>query len=71
MGILGSTIIADVFFQALKQSESVIEQDPAVPILAGLVFGAQIPSDMPSVIGFMKAKGGLADVVFDPSAPTT
>ena len=69
LGILGSTLVADVFFGALAQTAGVIEQDPAVPALVRLVFGTEVPSAMPQVIKFMKAKGGLADVVFDPTAP--
>jgi Animal haem peroxidase len=69
LGILGSTIVADVFFSALAQTEDVIERDPAVPVILQHVFAGQVPSTMPEVIRFMKAKGGLADVVYDPAAP--
>ena len=68
LGILGSTVVARVFFDALKLNEPEIENDPALPTLADLVFGAAIPSDMPALIKYVKAQGGLKDVVFDPSA---
>jgi hypothetical protein len=69
LGILGSTLVADVFFAALKLNQGVIEDDPAVPVLAREVFGAAVPASMPSIIAFVKAQGGLADVVFDPAGP--
>jgi hypothetical protein len=69
LGILGSTLVADVFFAALKLNQGVIEDDPAVPVLAREIFGAVIPNSMPALIAYVKAQGGLAEVVFDPAAP--
>ena len=67
LGILGSTLVADVFFAAKKLNQGVIEDDPAVPVLAREVFGAAVPTDMPAAIAYVKAQGGLAEVVFDPT----
>ena len=58
----------NLVIDALKLNEPEIENDPALPTLADLVFGAAIPSDMPALIKYVKAQGGLKDVVFDPSA---
>lgn len=63
LGILGSTIIADVIFGALNANRATIEDDPAVPVLANAIFGAAMPTDMPGVIKYVKSQGGLADVV--------
>lgn len=63
LGILGSTIIADVVFGALNANRASIEGDPAVPVLANAIFGAAAPADMPAVIKYVKSQGGLADVV--------
>jgi len=67
LGILGSTLVADVFFSALKANEHVIEKDPAVTILAQHVFGAKTPASMPDLIAFMKARGGLQNVAAGPN----
>jgi hypothetical protein len=66
LGILGSSIIADVVFAAFNNNRAVIEADPAVSSLATQVFGQSIPKDMAALITFSKANGGLADVSTTP-----
>ena len=68
LGILGSTLVADVIFSALTLNANVVEGDPAVPILARHVFGDEGPSSMPSLIAFVKAHGGLQPVAFEADA---
>jgi Animal haem peroxidase len=67
LGVLGSTLIADVFFNALKVNQGVIEDDPAVQLLSNNVFAGTAPASMPSLIRFIKFAGGLADVNFSPT----
>ncbi len=61
LGILGSTIIAEVFFAALKKSQATIEDDPMIASGIASVFGSSVPSDMPALIDFIKQNGGLQD----------
>lgn len=61
-GVLGSRIVAEVFFAALRRGRPTIEDDPAIAGLVATVFGGGVPADMPSIIRFIKDNGGLADV---------
>lgn len=63
LGTLGSTILAEVFLISMKLNEDVIEQDLAMPDLLNAVFGGSSPIDMPGLINFVKAEGGLKPVV--------
>ena len=61
LGILGSTIIAEVFFAALKKTQATIEDDPMIASGVASVFGSSVPGDMPALIDFIKQNGGLQD----------
>ena len=62
LGILGSTILAEIFFAAYKRTRPIIEEDPSVQTGLGLVFGEDVPQDMPSLIRFITDNGGLKPV---------
>lgn len=68
LGTLGSTILAEVFLISMRLNEDAIERDPAIPDLLRVVFGnafptdAPFPADMPGLIKFIKAEGGLKPV---------
>jgi hypothetical protein len=47
----------------MKQNEGAIEQDPAIGESLRAVFGDKHPTDMPGLIRFVKAEGGLKPVV--------
>ncbi|NJO32280.1 MAG: hypothetical protein HC869_03285 [Rhodospirillales bacterium] len=72
LGTLGSTILAEVFLISMRLNEDAIERDPAMPDLLRAVFGASFPTDapfpadMPGLIKFMKAEGGLKPVIKSP-----
>ncbi len=61
LGILGSTIVAEVFFAAYRIHHRSFEGDPNVVAMANGVFGGTIPADMPALIAFVKANGGLRE----------
>ena len=69
LGTLGSTILAEVFLISMKLNEDVIEHDRAMPDLLKSVFGSSFPADMPfptdmpGLIKFIKAEGGLKPVM--------
>jgi hypothetical protein len=69
LGILGSTLVAEVFFSAISVNKSVIEEDRAITDLAMLVFGAGVPTSVPALIAFTKSNGGLKEVIVNPAAP--
>jgi hypothetical protein len=62
LGILGSTIVAEVFFAAYKKSRPVIEEDATLWPRLAQVFPGDIPGDMPAVIDFIQSNGGLKPV---------
>ena len=62
LGILGSTIVAEVFFAAIRQSRSTIEDDATLAPAVAAVFGNAVPGDMPALISFMQQNGGLKNV---------
>jgi len=59
LGILASTILAEVFFAAYKKTRSELEDDG--PELQP-AFGDSVPADMPALIKFMKSAGGLQNI---------
>lgn len=61
-GVLGSRIVAEVFFAALRRGRPTIEDDPAITDLVAAVFGSSAPTQMPSLIRFITDNGGLPDV---------
>lgn len=63
LGTLGSTMLAEMFLISMKQNEAAIEQDPAIGESLRAVFGDKPPTDMPGLIRFVKAEGGLKPVV--------
>lgn len=65
-GVLGSRIVAEVFFAALRRGRATIEDDPAVADLVSTAFGGSAPADMPALIRFITENGGLADVSCSP-----
>jgi hypothetical protein len=62
LGVLGSTILAEVFFAAIAAGKQSIESDTGTVSAAQIIFGAAIPDTMPKLIEFVKAKGGLPPV---------
>jgi hypothetical protein len=64
LGILGSVLLAEVFFAAYKRSFDTMEGDQSLPFRAyfNKMFPNGVPSNMPAVIQFVKSEGGLADV---------
>jgi hypothetical protein len=62
LGILGSVVVAEVFFAAYKKTFAAIEGDHAFRAKRDQVFPGGAPSDMPAMIRFVKAEGGLADI---------
>jgi len=62
LGVLGSTIVAEVIFSALARTRANIEGDAAVVQTAERVFGPRFPETMPDLIRFIAGSGGLAAV---------
>jgi hypothetical protein len=62
LGVLGSIIVAEIFFAAYKNTTEAIEDDRAGTTKSAFVFGDDIPSDMPDLIKFVRCNGGLAEV---------
>jgi hypothetical protein len=69
LGILGSTIVAEVVFAALEKERGAIEKDAVVTEKVKEIFGpGRDPKNMPGLIKFIKANGGLQDVECPPAA---
>lgn len=66
LGVLGSTILAEVFFAALRATEDAIERDDKTLAAARALFGPAVPGTMPRLIEFITSKGGLPPVVCGP-----
>ena len=62
LGVLGSTIVAEVMFSALHSTQPIIEDDPQVQQATEEIFGTNIPKTMPDLLNFIKENGGLKDV---------
>jgi hypothetical protein len=62
LGILGSVLVAEVFFAAYKKTFATIEGDYAFRAKLHEVFPDGAPSDMPAMIRFVRIEGGLADI---------
>jgi hypothetical protein len=62
LGILGSVILAEVFFAAYRKGEQSLEQDTQLHAKAEAIFGGNIPQTMAGAIDFVKKNGGLAEV---------
>jgi hypothetical protein len=62
LGILGSVVVAEVFFAAYKKTFATIEGDRSFNMKLHNVFPGGAPSNMPAMIRFIKGEGGLADI---------
>jgi hypothetical protein len=64
LGILGSVVVAEVFFAAYKRTFATIEgeRDPAFLTELHKVFPDGVPSDMPALIRFVQSEEELAGI---------
>lgn len=62
LGILGSVILAEVFFAAYRKGEQSLERDTQLHAKAAAMFGGAIPENMAGLIDFIRKNGGLAEV---------
>ncbi len=59
LGILGSTITAEVIFGAYASTHSVIEEDARIQDILDSTFGSDVPDTMPKLIRFLQSNGQL------------
>jgi hypothetical protein len=62
LGILGSVLVAEVFFAAHKKSFATMEGDHSFRPKLDQVFPNGAPSDMPALIRFVRSEGKSADI---------
>jgi hypothetical protein len=66
LGMLSSTVLAEVFFSALRSSADIIEDDDGTKEAVAAVFGDAVPGKMPELIAFIQNNGGLRPVKHGP-----
>jgi hypothetical protein len=62
LGILGSTMLAEVFFAAYKKSRAELEDDASLKPAFQSAFDGDVPASMPALIRFIRSEGGLKDI---------